>query len=80
MARLAWPLAAKFDLRYHMADNLARLATLEGRHEPEATLLGYADAGYSAHGLARRSTERGASERAGALAGTWEMTGAPSCG
>ena len=68
MARRAWPLAMRFDIKSALADNLALLCAKEKRAVSAATLLGYADAGNAASGLVRQLAEAHAAQQADALA------------
>ncbi|GAA0744589.1 hypothetical protein GCM10009107_10260 [Ideonella azotifigens] len=65
---LGWPSALRLTWYPSYADHLALLLALEGRFEPAAQLVGYADAAVSREDQFRQGNESDAVERAMALA------------
>lgn len=64
----AWSLAPPREIQPFVADHLALLAALEGRHEAAARLAGYADAGYRGRSQSREPNETTSRDRGLVLA------------
>lgn len=69
LAEAGWAQAVDLGWQPYWADHLALLAALEGRPRTAALLLGYADAGYAAAGVAREVNEARAADEASRRAG-----------